>query len=110
MAQLRRPFRGAVWKPEVDHVANLVLPLVVYGTLGLTLLVSSLLAARHRVAYRLGIGTVSVLWVLAGALVNLLAASPARTNRVSPTPGSRRLSGPPGNRWSCRTRPCSSVC
>lgn len=52
---------------------NPVLPLIVYGVLGLTLLVSSLLATRHRRAYRIGIGTVSVLWVLAGALVNLQA-------------------------------------
>lgn len=51
---------------------NPVLPLLLYGTLALTLLVSALLARRHRRAYLVGIGTVSALWVLAGALVNLL--------------------------------------
>lgn len=51
---------------------NPVLPLLLYGSLALTLLGSALLAHRHRRAYRVGIGTVSVLWVLAGALVNLL--------------------------------------
>lgn len=48
------------------------LAMVLYGVLGLTLLVSSLLAGRHRRALQVGLGAVCVLWVLAGALVNLL--------------------------------------
>lgn len=49
-----------------------VLPLLLYGTLAVTLLVSARLVHGHRRASRLGIGAVSVPWVVAGALVNLL--------------------------------------
>jgi hypothetical protein len=50
-----------------------VRPILIYGALTLTLLVSALLAGRHPRAYRVGIGTISVLRLLGGALVNLLA-------------------------------------
>jgi hypothetical protein len=51
-------------------VANPIRPLLTSGILGLTMLVCALLAARHRLAPRIGIRTVGVLWVLAGAVVN----------------------------------------
>ena len=50
---------------------TLVLP-VVWSSLGLVVLVSSLLAARHRAALRVGLLAVAVLFLAAGALVNLV--------------------------------------
>lgn len=48
-----------------------VLP-VIWSSLGLVVLVSSLLAARHRAALRVGLLAVAVLFLAAGAVVNLV--------------------------------------
>lgn len=48
-----------------------VLP-VIWSSLGLVVLVSSLMAVRHRAALRVGLLAVAVLFLAAGALVNLV--------------------------------------
>lgn len=53
----------------MDLGGGWVLP-VVWSALGLTIVVCSLRAARSDRAFAVGIGAVSVLWVLAGAAVN----------------------------------------
>jgi hypothetical protein len=50
---------------------TLVLP-VLWSSLGLVVLASSLLAARHRAALRVGLLAVAVLFIAAGAVVNLV--------------------------------------
>jgi hypothetical protein len=54
----------------MDLTGGWVLP-AAWGTLGLTIVVSAVLASRHRAALAVGIGAVSVLWVVAGAGANL---------------------------------------
>jgi hypothetical protein len=54
----------------MDLIGGWLLP-AAWGTLGLTVFVSALLASRHRSALAVGIGAVSVLWVVAGAGANL---------------------------------------
>jgi hypothetical protein len=53
----------------VELIGGWLLP-VVWTTLGVTIVVSSVLARRSDRAFSIGIAAVSVLWVLAGAAVN----------------------------------------